>query len=208
MAVHVFVIDGPDGVGKSTLINKLVNYFNQNSSYDALAFSPSNTPYGQSIKQLLKNHRDISLDTELRLQVSTLFHLREQIIAVLGEAVKAQRNLIVFLDRWDSSTGIYQRYVHDDDGLPWYHGEKPTLPHFNKYLILDAPDDVLDERLYHRPEKSLEDKYENYAFQQKVRAGYRAIFDFPTSLHTRILVDGTPEENVRKLLSEIIPYLR
>ena len=63
MNAKVFVIEGPDGVGKSTLIDLLSTYFNNNTSYTCKVVSPSGNEYGRMIKGIL-NERDVDLRTE------------------------------------------------------------------------------------------------------------------------------------------------
>ena len=208
MTIHIFVVDGPDGVGKSTLINQLANYFNSSTSYDAVVISPSNTPYGKEVKRIIATHPDISLDVETRLQISTLQHAKDILLDIVKPYAASNKNIIVFLDRWDTSTGIYQFYIKGGYPTPFYTGERISLPHLTKYFILDAPDALLDDRLYSRSNNQACDPYERYDFQRKVRDGYRALFQRPVSLFTKVTVDGTVEENTKKLISHVIHNLR
>lgn len=210
--VQVFVIDGPDGVGKSTLIKKLVDYFNTSSSYQAISFSPSNSPFGKKVKQLLKEVK-LQPKTQKQLQLATLMNLLEDTInPVTDELSICDKPSIIFIDRWVDSTAIYQQFVPERDinGFPFlldYNDKDFVLPFYNHTFILDTSDEVLDKRLFgNRTEHEI---YETKEFQEWVRLGYRRIFKYRD--HRRTQVDVSSEDmeaNFKTLLSVVFTHLK
>lgn len=203
MSNFIFVIDGPDGVGKTTLIEKLTTYFNTNTPYQAFHLSPSNTNFGKGVKKLLNEFKPNN-DVQKLLQLATINYLRDRIDNILEKSTPAKSN-IIFLDRWLSSTGVYQEYcVHGNQ--PFYYGTEFTsyLPTITRTFILDASDEILDSRLMNRDFKDI---YEVDDFQKKVREGFRTIFKYNVGKYERIVLDGTLDENFKKVLSAVIHRL-
>ena len=203
MSNYIFVIDGPDGVGKTTLISKLTKYFNESTSYKAFSLTPSNTDFGKGVKTLLNEFKPNN-EVQKLLQLATINHLKDDIDSILESSTKEISN-IIFLDRWLTSTGVYQEYCQHGN-QPFYQGKEfvERLPVITLNVILDAPDEILDARLNSRDNKDL---YEVDEFQRKVREGYRRIFDYRPGKYKQVVVDGGLEENFKKLLSVIIDKL-
>lgn len=214
MTVQIFVIDGPDGVGKTTLINKLVSYFNQSTSYKAVSLSNSRTALGIEVKRLL-NTFNLSHQSEISLILSTLHDLAhvihdDYIIDDLLAHPENEVKTIIFLDRWVSSTGVYQRYAYERmrgnivEPL-WF--EQP-IPHIDvaRYLILDTEDSVMDKRLQER--KVLEKFEESETFRRYVREGFRKLKNYNLSSYSFLNVTEDYDDNYRKVLTEILKYLK
>lgn len=214
MSVQIFVIDGPDGVGKTTIINNLVSYFNQSTSYRVISYSNSKTEFGKDIYNILFKH-DLPIEVEKQLQLSTLQYLASYIngtyiIPDLLDASDRETKTLIFLDRWVSSLGIYQGYAHRR-----LHGEVKPLPlSFEKtviddnivnYFILDLDDSILKRRLLQR-DKS--DKYESTNFQHYVREGFRALKKYNIPKTTHVSISENLDENTKLLLSKIIQLLK
>lgn len=203
MSVQYIIIDGPDGVGKSTIINSLVDYFNNCTKYKALRFSPSRTAYGEQIKSIIINNK-VSPETELTLQLTTLYQLYYNELSELEEKHNKEDRYIVFIDRWIDSTAVYQKYALMNDRPFVYEFNNPLYRGISRYYILDANDDILDERLYGRNQPT--DLYEIKEFQNKVREGYRELKKYNIN-RTFITVNGSLEENWKKVLADILIHL-
>lgn len=203
MSVHVFVIDGPDAVGKTTLIDKLVAYFNSNTSYDAVKLSPSSTGFGSAIKQLVLTTPNISRRLEKLLFHAGMVRVADE-IETLKQTYSENKELIVFIDRWLDSHTVYQNYLHqgrlDID-------EYKDVPYPDKTILLDASDELLDKRLLE--ERTEKDKYEDLTLQQRVRYGYRLLANnsYRRNNIIQVMVEGTVEENLKQLTGIVIREL-
>lgn len=215
--ISYFVIEGPDGVGKSTLIQKLIKYFNENSSYLAFNISPCNNAYGNAVKQLLRQvpRKALHEKVETQLQLSTLENvLLVDIPDIIDQHVDEPKSLILFIDRWVHSTGVYQYYTRQPESTrdPFIDlSHHPRIREFRPdgVFILDAPDSVLDERLGLRDQL---DRYEEKSFQKLVRSGYRAFkkYSSPILRNAEYIDVGSEdiEVNFKKVLSEVLQRLK
>lgn len=222
MNTLIFVVDGPDGVGKTTLIRQLVNYFSTSTSYLAKALSPSNNCYGKGIKALL-NDPDIVArgglpkQLETQLQLSSLVYLDmveipemiKTVETTLHDAQRNERTLLLFVDRWVDSSGVYQYYLKHQTDTPLYQGEYQPRYIPEKIFILDAPDELLSKRIDDRQEEK--DIYESETTQKRVREGYRKLFELQDKYHAlreQVTVDNSLDENVKLLIGKIISVLK
>ncbi len=102
------VLDGPDGCGKSTQAELLVQWL-QNQGVPTGSFrDPGDTAIGEKIREILLNpeHLAMSTRTELLLYMAARAQLWAESIAPA-----LQENRCVVLDRWLSSTCAYQGYA-------------------------------------------------------------------------------------------------
>ena len=98
--------EGTEGVGKTTLIQKLFDYFQQQGQQVVLTREPGGTPLAEQIRSLLLsvNHEEqMSNDTELLLMYAARAqHLAAVILPALAEGK------IVLCDRFVDSSFAYQ----------------------------------------------------------------------------------------------------
>jgi dTMP kinase len=102
------VLDGPDGCGKSTQAQLLVEWL-QKQDVPAVSFrDPGDTDIGEKIRQILLSpeHKVMDTRTELLLYMAARAQLWSEKIAPALEA-----NRCVVLDRWLSSTCAYQGFA-------------------------------------------------------------------------------------------------
>ncbi len=102
------MLDGPDGCGKSTQTQLLVEWL-QKQDVSTVSFrDPGDTDIGERIRQILLNPEHDAMDTrtELLLYMAARAQLWAEKIAPALEA-----NQCVVLDRWLSSTCAYQGYA-------------------------------------------------------------------------------------------------
>lgn len=215
MTVQIFVIDGPDGVGKTTLINKLVSYFNQSTSYKAVSLSNSRTALGVEVKRIL-NTFDLSNQSEVSLILSTLHDLAniihsEYIVDDLLAKEEGEVKTIIFLDRWISSTYVYQKYAFEkmlgskSPATTWFDYPQPHID-ISRYLILDTDDAIMEKRLRDRGEL---DRFErSVKFRQYVREGFRELKNHTLTNYSFLNVTEDYDDNYRKTLTEILKYLK
>ncbi len=163
-------IEGAEGVGKTTSIAFIEDYFKK-AGYDiVLTREPGGTPMAESIRELLLDARQTSMadDTELLLMFAARAqHLREKIVPAL------QADRWVVCDRFTDATYAYQgggRGI-DKDRIAiledWVQGElRPDMT-----LVLDLP---VAEGLKRAGQRSAPDRFEQekQQFFERVRAVY------------------------------------
>lgn len=98
-------IDGPDGIGKTTLANKIINKLKYELGIDSiLTTEPTKSQLGMEIrKQLSIGNTDNKLLLEMFLQ-DRKEHIENEIIPSI------QNNKIILTDRYKYSTVVYQYF--------------------------------------------------------------------------------------------------
>lgn len=98
-------IDGPDGIGKTTLANKIINKLKDELGIDSiLTTEPTKSQLGMEIrKQLSIGNTDNKLLLEMFLQ-DRKEHIENEIIPSI------QNNKIILTDRYKYSTVVYQYF--------------------------------------------------------------------------------------------------
>lgn len=139
------VLDGIDGGGKSTQIERLAQRLRDQNREVICCADPGTTPAGLQIRQLLLNRADIHLAplTELLL----FFSARAQLIAeVITPALASGR--VVICDRFLLSSVVYQGHLGQiPPSKIWEFGRalfRETLPDLT--IILDLPVEVAAAR--------------------------------------------------------------
>jgi dTMP kinase len=98
-------LEGLDGSGKTTQINRLAEWFEKRGQKPILTRQPGGTPTGDSIRALLLDARSTALSPQA--EMALMFADRAQAIAeVIEPALKAGK--IVLCDRFTDSTEAYQ----------------------------------------------------------------------------------------------------
>jgi dTMP kinase len=138
-------IDGPDGVGKSTIINRLKEIYK-----DAVfVHEPGTTDFGQAMRKLLLNGNYNLCDfSEIMLFTACFIETSNKVIKPALSEGK-----LVIADRWYYSTAAYQIYANKYFDLTKYIGKfihklGISIPDYN--ILLTAPFYVLSQRLEKR----------------------------------------------------------
>ena len=101
-----YVIDGPDGSGKTTQVARLAAAFRQRGEVVVVLREPGATPAGEAIRDLLLDpETDVTPVAEMLLYQAARAHLVE---AVVRPALESGQ--VVILDRYWYSTVAYQGY--------------------------------------------------------------------------------------------------
>lgn len=170
------VIDGCEGAGKTTLINRLKDSLEKDSFI--FTHEPGGTPLANKIREifLLEEFEDMSLETMFGLVwASRADHIKNKILPALEKGIN------IISDRFDSSTYAYQVSVDPNrklEELFWQTREvylkdcKPDL-----YVFLD----VLPENAKYRIEskgknKTYFDKRE-MSYHKMISEGLREFFN-------------------------------
>lgn len=225
------VLEGPDGVGKTTIAQEIISYINANTNYNATYVSPlDNVPIGTEIKKMItlaKHAVDGYKQTEIALIISSMVAMIEQHLKNKNE------NDIVICDRWTLSTYVYQGIAKEQDiqkVQQWIDLiDKMIVPDI--VILFDGEDKELDRRIYDRiyrkimkeidgiADDELElliqkeyDKFEKKEFQTKVRQGYRspgvhAYFDNTRTKLKTIKVTNDYSENFNQTLKCVLDEL-
>ena len=168
LAGKFIVLDGPEGGGKSTQVERLVRWLRENGRPATAVRDPGSTPVSERIREVLLDARLPEMDarTEVFLYMASRAEMAARIIRPALEV-----GLVVVSDRFVSSTVAYQGYAGGiDPGLIWRladaacGGLEPELT-----IILDLPVEAGFARLK-RAHDRIESKDRSY--HEKVREGF------------------------------------
>lgn len=170
------VIDGCEGAGKTTLINRLKDSLEKDSFI--FTHEPGGTPLANKIREifLLEEFKDMPLETMFGLVwASRADHIKNKILPALEKGIN------VISDRFDSSTYAYQVSVDLNrklEELFWQTREvylkdcKPDL-----YVFLDVlPENVKDRIESKGKNKTYFDKRE-MGYHKMISEGLREFFN-------------------------------
>lgn len=165
-------LEGADGSGKTTQLNKIVEYFEAQKIPYIVTREPGSTKLGQKVREILLNHDGVVDSTcEMFLYLAD----RAQHIATVVNPALADGK-IVLCDRHTDSTVAYQGYARglDIERINYLNniatqGLKPHLT-----LLFDVDTDVAMTRVGNRAEKDRLEA-EGAVFHAKVREGYLKI---------------------------------
>jgi len=197
MAGHFIVLEGIDGVGKTTQVSLLAEWLGALEVSHLTVREPGGTPLGESIRELVLSRTE--LDVSPRSELLLLLAARAALVRdVLRPALEEGKTIVG--DRFALSTLAYQGYgrgIEVDqvrraldvatDGL------QPDL-----YILLDLP---LDEALQRRsaggnaPDRI---EREGDAFRAAVRDGYLALAESEPRVEV-ISAEGSPSEVHRRV---------
>lgn len=194
--------EGTEGVGKTTLIRKLFDYFQQQGKDVILTREPGGTPLAEQIRSLLLsvNHDEaMSNDTELLLMYAARAqHLQNVILPALAEGK------IVLCDRFVDSSFAYQcagRGLSRDKLQVLNENFVERMPDITFWL--DAPIEVGMNRAR---ERGALDRFEQekVVFFESVRSGFSEIHMRDSTRMKRLDATQTPEQ----VFAEAIHYLK
>jgi dTMP kinase len=170
MRGRFITLEGSEGSGKSTNLAFIHHYLQQSGIDVVLTREPGGTPLGETIRELLLDHRNNEMagDTELLLMFAARAqHLHELILPAL------EAGRWVLCDRFTDATYAYQgagRGIAEERIAlleEWVQGElRPDLT-----LFLDLP---VAQGLARAGERSAPDRFEREQldFFERVRQGY------------------------------------
>ena len=194
--------EGTEGVGKTTLIRKIHQYFEQQGKEVVLTREPGGTPLAEQIRSLLLavNHEEqMSHDTELLLiYAARAQHLQQVIIPALNAGK------IVLSDRFTDASFAYQcsgRGLSQEKLQLLNQTFVAKMPNITFWL--DAP---IELGMTRARERGALDRFEQekLSFFAKVRAGYEALWQAEPERIKRL--DATQNEDV--VFQEALQYLK
>lgn len=194
--------EGTEGVGKTTLIRKLFDYFQQQGKDVVLTREPGGTPLAEQIRSLLLsvNHDEaMSNDTELLLMYAARAqHLQAVILPALAQGK------IVLCDRFVDSSFAYQcagRGLSRDKLQVLNENFVARMPDITFWL--DAP---IELGMNRARERGALDRFEQekVVFFESVRSGFAEIHMRDSQRMKRLDATQTPEQ----VFADAIDYLK
>ncbi|MCU0082324.1 dTMP kinase [Streptococcus danieliae] len=170
-------IEGPDGSGKSTLIQELAGHFSDTGREVVVTREPGGARIAEQIREILLNpdHAEMEAKTELLLYMaSRRQHLVEKVLPAL------ERGALVLMDRFIDSSVAYQGYGRglDLEAIHWLNqfatdGKNPDLT-----LLLDLPAEQGLARIQANRSGDVDRlDQEDLSWHQRVRQGYLQLLD-------------------------------
>ena len=193
--------EGTEGVGKTTLIRKIHQYFEQQGKQVLPTREPGGTPLAEQIRSLLLavNHEEqMSHDTELLLIYAARAQHLQQVIVPALEAGK-----IVLSDRFTDASFAYQcagRGLSQEKLQLLNQTFVSQMPKITFWL--DAP---IELGMTRARERGALDRFEQekLSFFAKVRAGYETLWQADPERIKRL--DAT--QNADVVFEEALQYL-
>ena len=194
--------EGTEGVGKTTLIRKLFDYFQQQDKEVVLTREPGGTPLAEQIRSLLlsvSHDEKMSHDTELLLMYAARAqHLQAVILPALAQGK------IVLCDRFVDSSFAYQcagRGLSRDKLQVLNENFVARMPDITFWL--DAP---IELGMNRARERGALDRFEQekVVFFESVRSGFAEIHMRDSQRMKRLDATRTPEQ----VFAEAIDYLK
>ena len=194
--------EGTEGVGKTTLIRKIHQYFEQQGKEVVLTREPGGTPLAEQIRTLLLavNHDELmSHDTELLLiYAARAQHLQQVILPALAAGK------IVLSDRFTDASFAYQcsgRGLSQEKLQLLNQTFVAKMPNITFWL--DAP---IELGMTRARERGALDRFEQekLSFFAKVRAGYETLWQADPERIKRL--DAT--QNADVVFEEALRYLK
>ena len=194
-------LEGPDGSGKSSQAQTLVEFLRLQGYPVLLTREPGGTPIGEQVRLILNNLDNTAMHprTEILLfQSSRAQHVEELIKPHL------EKGDLVICDRYANSTLAYQGFGHQLDMIRLRQvveyatgGLKPDLT-----LLLDVDSEVGLKRRAGGGDWNRLDAYE-LAFHKRVREGY---FELMKAEPQRwVLIDANQEpDQVQELMRQAV----
>ncbi|MDF2417507.1 dTMP kinase [Acinetobacter beijerinckii] len=194
--------EGTEGVGKTTLIRKIHQYFEQQGKEVVLTREPGGTPLAEQIRSLLLavNHEEqMSHDTELLLiYAARAQHLQQVILPALAAGK------IVLSDRFTDASFAYQcsgRGLSQEKLQLLNQTFVAKMPNITFWL--DAP---IELGMTRARERGALDRFEQekLSFFAKVRAGYETLWQAEPERMKRL--DAT--QNADLVFEEALNYIK
>ncbi|NAS07784.1 dTMP kinase [Acinetobacter haemolyticus] len=194
--------EGTEGVGKTTLIRKIHQYFEQQGKEVVLTREPGGTPLAEQIRSLLLavNHEEqMSHDTELLLiYAARAQHLQQVILPALAAGK------IVLSDRFTDASFAYQcsgRGLSQEKLQLLNQTFVAKMPNITFWL--DAP---IELGMTRARERGALDRFEQekLSFFAKVRAGYETLWQAEPERIKRL----NATQNADLVFEEALNYIK
>jgi len=186
------VVEGSEGVGKSTQIKTIKSFLEEHKIEYIVTREPGGTSFGESIRSIILDQNN---DTD-NLTDSLLFYASryENYNKIILPALKNGKTVIC--DRFHYSTLVYQGIVGDDELVKKVHNIFDAI--FSKsidhiiYLYTDP-----EESLKRISRRSITDKFESRGLEylNKLNKAYESIF---SNMENVIKLDTSRDKEITK----------
>jgi dTMP kinase len=199
----LLVLDGPEGAGKSTQVERLVGRLRGLGRRATAVRDPGSTPVSERIRGVLLDNRlpDMDVRTEVFLYMASR---AEMVARIIRPALEV--GLIVVSDRFVSSTVAYQGAAGGvEPAAIWELGRiacggiEPDLT-----VILDLPVEAGFGRI-RRERDRIESK--DRAYHEKVREGFLAMARERPDKFTVVDATRSPDEVARAIEEAVMRVL-
>ena len=165
-----FSIDGGDGTGKSTQIERFCQWLRDEGYHVVACRDPGSTPLGEAVREMLLHQTDLTIAraSEMFLYMAA----RAQLVSdVIRPALRAGK--VVVADRYLLANVVYQGHGGGLD-VPtlWQIGQIATgglMPDLT--IVLDLPSEVAAARISRMPDRM---ESQGAEFHARVREGFLA----------------------------------
>lgn len=197
------VIDGIDGCGKGIQAKLLVNYFfdRDKKNHILLTREPYNSRYYAEIRQLLKKGVEPKDNAEL---LAKLFVKDRRIHAKLIENL-LNRGIYVVCDRYKYSTLVYQQTQGMSFKKLFEMHKGILIP--DLAIIIDAPVDIVLERIAKDGNRSHREIFEQKNFQQELRKNFLKLPTFLPNEKIIIINGNKPVMEIFELIKKVVAPL-
>jgi len=200
MTGKLFTIEGPDGVGKSTVLANIKEKMKKDHPKVRLAF----------LRQPAKYRKEISeTDPDNYLRMLYLFMRdREDQYPALVELLNSGYHIC--LDRYYHSSCVYQSIGNDLTMQQIHDAHGPFILQPQITFLIDANDDVIEKRLKERvADDGIENFEKNHLFREKVRKLYREMPQYSDTFNECVAIsnDGLISNTIKDIWSHLTPIL-
>ncbi len=197
--------EGGECSGKTTLIKKLVSYY-ENKGYKVLTSrEPGGTPIAEQIRNVILDNNNVAMTGKceaLLYAASRIQHVEEKILPALD------KGYIVLCDRFIDSSLAYQGYARNIGFDLILEANKFVLDYLPDLTVLiNIKPEIALKRMSNRPDKVNRLDAESFNFHKLVYEGYQEVLKrYPNRVKA---VDGNLDEDSLFLetINLIKPYL-
>jgi dTMP kinase len=200
------VLEGVDGVGKTTQMSLLGSWLEASGTVHTVVREPGGTPVGEAIRELVLGRRDLHVSPEAELFL--ILAARAALVAAVVRPALAEGH-VVLADRFALSTLAYQVRGRglDEDGVRRAIGLATGGLVPDLCIVLDVPLAESAARAGRSDAGPDRIEQEGEAFRRAVREAYLALADTEPGVEI-VGAHGTPEEvhgRIRGLLQARFP---
>ena len=195
------VLDGPDGSGKSTQALRLVAALRARGVPTLHLRDPGSTPLAEGVRRLLLDPAtgELTAATEVLLFSAC----RAELVARQIQPALARGETVV-CERFVSSTLVYQGLGRQvpQDWIRALHERAVGGLHPDRVVLLDVDAATARSRCQERQRR---DRFEErgVAFQELVRAGFRALADAEPERHRLVDARGSLDQVAAQVLAAV-----